>query len=56
MANNNYYYFNKDNYIFNNSKTLQNLIDTIKEAENDNDLNVNTTTKEMSKLMKAWIA
>ena len=32
---NNYYYFNKDNYIFTNSKALQKLINKIKELEND---------------------
>ena len=39
LNNNIYYYFNKDNYIFNNSKTLETLLNTIKDNEAEFDLN-----------------
>ena len=50
LADKNYYYFNKENNIFNNSKTLQTLIDAIKDAENEYDLNIDINTKENSRI------
>ena len=41
LSNKNYYHFNRDNYIFNNSKTLQTLIDAIKDTQSEYDINNN---------------
>ena len=54
LINKNYYYFNKDNHIFYNSKTLQTLIDEIKDAENDNDLNIDNNDKEINKINESF--
>ena len=43
----NYYKFNKENYIFNNSKNLQILIDNIKNAENEFELKKNNNENKL---------
>lgn len=53
LANKNYYCFNKDSCIFNNSKNLQILIDAIKEAQNEYDLSNNLNEKEKIKINKS---
>jgi hypothetical protein len=50
LNNNIYYYFNKDNYIFNNSKTLETLINAIKDNETEFYLNNDNNNDNIIKI------